>query len=141
MTMTLNDKHDCELKITSDIVNLERVEQFTEKFTHLIDISDDKREDILIAVTELVNNAIIHGNKQDKSKHVSICCIASIHEVSVSVTDEGKGFDPSKVGNPLDPDNIERISGRGIFLLNKLMDSLDYSFSDKGTTITIIKHI
>ncbi len=141
MTMILNDKYDCELKITSDIVNLERVEQFTEKFMHLIDIPDDQKEDILIAVTELVNNAIIHGNKQDKSKHVSICFIASIHEVSVSVTDEGKGFDPSKVGNPLDPDNIERISGRGIFLLNKLMDSIDYSFSDNGSTITIIKRI
>ena len=139
--MTSNNKHDCELKITSEIVNLEKVEQFTERFTHLIDISDDEREDILIAVTELVNNAIIHGNKQDKSKHVSIFCDASIHEVSVSVTDEGKGFDPSKVGNPLDSDNIERKSGRGIFLLNKLMDSIDYSFSDKGTTITIIKRI
>ena len=136
--MAKNCDRNTSLEISSDISNIEQVENFTVRFAKKIGMPDDKRDDLVIAVSELINNAIIHGNKLEKSKKVSICCSAAEHKVTVIVADEGKGFDPDNVDCPIDPDNILKNSGRGVFLLNKLMDSVDFSFTKEGTRITII---
>ncbi len=137
--MEKNSNQNVSLEISSDVSNIEEVECFTVRFAKKIGMPVNTGCDLVIAVTELINNAIIHGNKLDKSKKVSIFYTASEHKVTVTVTDEGKGFDPDSVDNPIEPENILKNSGRGVFLLKKLMDSVDFSFTEEGTRITIVK--
>lgn len=90
---------------------------------------------LLVAVTEAVNNAIAHGNRKDKAKRVHITCTATKRSVAVSVRDEGEGFNPSILPDPLHADNLLRDSGRGVFLMRQLVDSVTYN--QKGTTVTL----
>jgi serine/threonine-protein kinase RsbW len=92
-----------------------------------------------IAVTEAVNNAIKHGNKADPKKKVRIHFELFDDSIVVKVADEGRGFDPDRLRDPLDPENILRESGRGIFILRALMDDVSFCFSDSGTEVTLVK--
>ncbi|MFQ5628471.1 MAG: ATP-binding protein, partial [bacterium] len=85
-------------------------------------------------------NAIIHGNKQDQKKKVYLNIFIDNNTLKVVVQDEGKGFNPESLPDPLDPDNLLKESGRGIFILKSLMDDVSFDFSPKGTILTLIKH-
>jgi serine/threonine-protein kinase RsbW len=77
------------------------------------------------ALHEALANAILHGNRQDPNKKVYVCCACdSAKGVLIVVQDEGKGFDPAKVPSPLLAENIHSEGGRGIFLINALMDEV-----------------
>ena len=128
-----------QLVISSEIENIEKVESFTEKISKLLNFSEDERDRIAIAVTEAVNNAIIHGNKLDPRKSVSIDISAVRGGIQIVVKDEGEGFDLDAVPNPLAPENLLKESGRGIFILKSLMDKVQYDFSRGGTQVTMIK--
>jgi serine/threonine-protein kinase RsbW len=82
-----------------------------------------------------VNNAIIHGNKLNKSKCVKIDFSMQRKDLNVSVTDEGKGFDPGKVPDPTMPENLELINGRGVFLMSRLADEIE--FNTKGNSVKL----
>jgi serine/threonine-protein kinase RsbW len=125
-----------QLKIESDIVNLNMVENAIDSLTSEIGISQDSYGKILVAVLEAVNNAIIHGNKADLKKSVKIEFWVKKKDLNVSVTDEGKGFKPEEVPDPTKPENLEALNGRGIFLMSKLADGI--TFNKKGNSVTMI---
>ena len=124
-----------QLIIESDIANLTKVENAIDSLTNEIGISKDCYGKIMVAVMEAVNNAIVHGNKADLKKKVEIEFKSERRNLNVSVTDEGKGFRPGEVPDPTRPENIEEISGRGIFLMSKLADEIE--FNRKGNNVIL----
>jgi serine/threonine-protein kinase RsbW len=97
--------------------------------------------DIAISVSELVNNAIMHGNRQSKDKVVTVRIRRENGQIKIAVTDQGSGFDPSEVESPIDSENLMKAVGRGIFIVRSLMDALEIKPSTRGTTVTIAKTI
>lgn len=97
--------------------------------------------DIAISVSELVNNAILHGNRSAPDKDVTVRISRENSSVRISVADQGNGFDPEVIENPIEDDNLLKEVGRGIFIVRALMDSVDITATDHGTTIVITKAI
>ena len=90
-------------------------------------------DNILISLTEAVNNAIIHGNKEDESKFVIVNCEGRKQEVVITISDEGRGFNPHQVPDPTLPQNLECCGGRGVFIMKQLSDEI--KFHDSGRTV------
>jgi serine/threonine-protein kinase RsbW len=130
-----------KISIPSDPDKIQLVERKTERFATRIGLSEDDIDSLGIAVTEVVSNAIKHGNRGDISKKVHIEFTVEDRCVKVVIRDEGKGFDPDDIANPLDPENLYKDSGRGIFIVKELMDDVGYRFNKKGTEIILIKKI
>ncbi len=91
-----------------------------------------------VALSEALANAIVYGNRMDTEKHVDVRVEITQQSLSVNVSDEGDGFDPSTVPDPTEPDAIERSSGRGLFLIRQLVDEV--CFNEKGNSICMIMH-
>jgi len=114
------------LKITSNVRNLSLVERLIDDVCQVYDVSDESYGNMLIAVTEAVNNAIYHGNKNNQDKFVKIGFESGNNLLVFSITDEGSGFDYNNLPDPTDPANIHRASGRGVFLMRQLADSIQF---------------
>jgi serine/threonine-protein kinase RsbW len=127
--------------INSNMKELKRIEHLTCKIALELDLSDDEQDNLSIAVTEAVGNAILHGNKKTHGKKVDVVFKIDKNQITVSVKDEGKGFNPDQISNPLAPNNLLKESGRGIFILKTLMDDVSFSFSTEGTTISFVMNI
>ena len=93
--------------------------------------------DVEIALREALANAIIHGNHEDRQKHVHVTCRCEPGEVSIAVKDEGKGFDINNVPDPTAPENIGSVHGRGIHVMKALMDEVH--FEEGGAVIRMRK--
>ena len=124
--------------IPSKLKELNKVELLSEKMAQKMSLSEDQQDNLAIAVTEAVGNAIVHGNKKNPQKKVTVTFRLEGERIEVSVQDEGEGFDPDELADPLDPNNIMKESGRGIFILKSLMDEVSFSFSPKGTTLRFV---
>ncbi len=124
-----------KIRIESTIDNLRAVENAIDNITGEAGISKDNYGKILVSALEAVNNAIIHGNKADKKKMVEIEIKLNNKELIIVVKDEGKGFIPDIIPDPTDPENIDAINGRGIFLMTKLAD--DIKFNRRGNSVTM----
>ena len=125
-----------KIKIESKMKNLRIVENTIEEVTNDIGIKQDNYGKILVSTMEAVNNAILHGNNSNPEKYVSIAIDFNNNELKVKVTDEGSGFRPDKVPDPTIPENIEGLSGRGLFLMSHLADGIKYS--KRGNAVTMI---
>lgn len=123
------------LKIPSKIENLRKVERIIDEISGEFHIGEDLYGNILIAALEATNNAIMHGNKLDETKDVTIAFDLIGNILSVKVDDEGNGFDFNNIPDPTAPENIENVNGRGIFLMEKLSDKI--SFSRNGATVEL----
>lgn len=121
------------LTISSNPNNILKVENYLRSAQHDMNIDDTKFPDILISLTEAVNNAILHGNNADESKNVEISMEGEVSGVAISVTDEGKGFDPNEIPDPTAPENLECCGGRGVFIMSRLADRI--SFENNGSTV------
>jgi len=97
--------------------------------------------DIAISVSELVNNAMLHGNKSSGTKSVLVEIRRDDNSVTIVVKDEGSGFDRQEIPSPVSDENLLKEVGRGIFIVESLMDSVDIAARENGTTITITKKI
>lgn len=97
--------------------------------------------DIAISVSELVNNAILHGNQSADSKIVTVRIVRKGSSVTITVTDQGTGFNPDDIADPLADENLLQEVGRGLFIVRSLMDEVDVQPSSHGTTIAITKAI
>ncbi len=128
-----------KLVLSSEVENVEKVEELTERVTRSMKFDDDECGTIAIAVTEAFNNAVIHGNKRDASKKVQLSMFADPAAFRVVIKDEGGGFDPDGIPDPLDPENLLKESGRGVFILKSLMDEVLFDFDGTGTTVTLVK--
>lgn len=130
---------DFEIVIPSTLEQIEYVEAQCEKAAGKIKFSEDEKDSLAIAVTEAVNNAIIHGNKKDAKKTVTVKFEFEEKKLTVRIKDQGEGFTPENVSDPLAPENLLKESGRGIFILSSLMDDVQYEFHDDGTEIVLVK--
>lgn len=119
-----------KLDSTNDSIAL--VEQLIDQLCLDFKIQDELIGNIIVAVTEAVNNAITHGNQLDKNKKVELSYTYTGNELHFKLTDQGNGFDPLSIPDPTDPANIDKPYGRGIFIMQNLAD--DVSFEDKGRT-------
>lgn len=97
--------------------------------------------DIAISVSELANNAITHGNKGSRDKCVTVEVARENGMVCITVVDQGSGFDPDSVADPLADENLLKEVGRGMFIVRSLMDSVDTEITPQGTTVIIRKAI
>lgn len=138
--MIKNDAKSKVISFPSDVEYLEKIEKASAKFATKNGFDDSAVYDISIALTELVNNAIHHGNKDDKSKMVTVKFDSNDKRISISISDEGGGFNISNINDPLDPENIMAEHGRGLYLVRALMDEVDYQFTEIGTEIIITKN-
>jgi len=130
------EKYYQELVIPSDINELNNVEFFLDKLQSDLNLPDSLYANIVITVTEAVNNAIIHGNQLDINKTVHLTAkLNNPYSLSIFVKDQGKGFDISKVKDPTLMENIFSENGRGVFVMKHLSDDLIYH--DNGTLIEL----
>ena len=127
------------MKIASKIENLREVERVVDEIATKYQLKNELYGNILIAFLEAVNNAIVHGNKQNEEKDVIVNITIEKGELHIVVKDQGKGFDYENVPDPTAPENIENISGRGIFLMRKLSDKL--IFDENGTKAELIFYL
>jgi serine/threonine-protein kinase RsbW len=123
------------LRIASKIENLRKVEKLVDELSTEYNISADVYGNILIAALEAANNAILHGNKLVEAKNVDINVSIVEKKLKIKVDDEGFGFDYKNIPDPTAPENIENVNGRGIFLMEKLSDKIE--FSRNGATVEL----
>jgi serine/threonine-protein kinase RsbW len=129
------------LEIESNPNNLITVEEFVNYFSKELNLDEEKLPGLLLAVTEAVTNAIIHANKCDETKKVTMNVLKDDHKLIITVKDEGKGFDPSKVPDPTAPENLLKDSGRGLYLMKIYMDELKYNVTPSGTETILILNL
>lgn len=123
------------IEIPSLVENIRIVESFVDNAKEEYSLTDDLYGNIMIAVIESVNNAIIHGNQTNKSKNVSLSASLNEEQIVFTVSDEGEGFDHQNLPDPTAPENIEKIGGRGIFLIKNLADEVN--FKSDGRTLEL----
>jgi serine/threonine-protein kinase RsbW len=121
------------LEIESDPNNLILVEEFVNYFSIELNLTENKISGLLLSITEATTNAIIHANKSDKNKKVKIFVNKEDSKLIIKIKDEGKGFDPEKVPDPTEPENLLKDSGRGLYLMKVYMDDLKYNITPNGT--------
>lgn len=123
------------LELNSDLSEINSVESFVEKIVNSYEVSDEIYGNMLISITEAVSNAIMHGNKADRTKKVRILLEKTKKKLAFRITDEGSGFDHNELPDPTSPENIPKIGGRGVFLMKQLADMV--VFDDNGSTVEI----
>ncbi|MBX7094359.1 MAG: ATP-binding protein [Flavobacteriales bacterium] len=124
-----------EINFPSRIENLSLVEKMIDKVCEEFKVNEDHYGNILIALTEAVNNAILHGNKQDPSKNITLTFENKETGLSFVVEDEGDGFDFQHLPDPTDPANLEKPNGRGVFLMKNLADEV--TFTNQGKRVEL----
>lgn len=129
------------IKIPSDFVYLADVDDFIYDIIGKAGVSKSTTADFAISVSEIVNNAIAYGSGGDRSKSISVKVEIDNNEITITIKDQGKGFDPGGLPNPLAKENLLNKVGRGIFIVRSLMDSVDFNFTNTGTEVVIKKNI
>ena len=115
--------------------NIRMIESFIDNAREKFHLDDDIYGNIMIAVTEAVNNAIKHGSKSDGSKNVLLSLLIDQSTLKLKIEDSGRGFDFSHLPDPTAPENLEKPGGRGIFLMKHLSD--DVKFLDGGRIVEL----
>jgi serine/threonine-protein kinase RsbW len=124
------------LELPSSFDLLDLVQLMSDRLSGLAGLDEDATHWVSVAVRESVINAIKHGNREDPDKCVTIEFLLAPaghpQQFIIRVLDEGEGFDPESVGNPLDPENILKSSGRGIFFMRNFMDDVSIARRPEG---------
>ena len=124
------------LQVHSNFDTLDFVQMVSDRMAHLAGLDDDAVHWIGVAVRESVINAIKHGNREDLEKLVTVeftfAPPADPSELVVRVLDQGAGFDPEEIADPLAPENLLKASGRGIFFMRSFMDDVTLRRGDEG---------
>jgi serine/threonine-protein kinase RsbW len=134
--MTANGHHLVRLEFTSAFEMLDFVQVVSDHLARGVGLDEDSLHWVSVAIRECVINAIKHGNRSDTAKHVFVefetATNAKVPELAIRVRDQGDGFDPEMVANPLDPENLLKSSGRGIFLIRNFMDDVQLRRAPEG---------
>lgn len=136
--MESRDSERIEITISSRFENIELVQVIAEHLCENAGMDEDGAHWIGMAVREAVANAIKHGNKLDIKKKVQATFDLRGLELEICIADEGAGFDPKEVSDPLNPQNLMKTSGRGIFYMKTFMDEVHYSFATGGGTSLVM---
>lgn len=125
-----------KISIPSLLENIKIIESFIDNARERFEINDDIYGNIMISVTECISNAIIHGNESDKNKLVHLELLIEEELLKFIIEDEGSGFDYNDQQDPTSPENIEKIGGRGIFLIKHLSDEVKFEEGGKKTILS-----
>lgn len=124
------------VQIPSSLKYIHVIEEYIDTVRSDFQIDDSVYGNIHLAVVEAVTNAIVHGNKLDENKDVYFETQKEETQIKIIVRDQGKGFDADEIPDPTLPENREKISGRGVFLIKNLADEV--TFSENGTSLQMI---
>lgn len=124
-----------EIGVPSNFDHLSNIEGLIDRICVTSGVSEDNYGNVLIAVTEAFNNAVVHGNSGDDSKKVHVSVAQNDEELCFVVKDQGVGFDYENVIDPTAPENIEKENGRGIYLMRHLADEVE--FDNEGREVAI----
>ena len=127
------------LTLDSALPSVETVEQTAREFAKRAGFDSDTADNISMVAREAAVNAVFHGNKLDPELHVSATFEASSDSVTICIADQGPGFNPDVLPDPLAPENLLRTSGRGVFLMRAFMDEVHFRQLSPGTEITLTK--
>jgi serine/threonine-protein kinase RsbW len=144
--MTSNGQHLVRIEFTSAFEMLDFVQVVSDHMARDVGLDEDALHWVGVAIRESVINAIKHGNRNDAAKHVFVefetATRADVPELLIRVRDQGEGFDPETVANPLDPENLLKSSGRGIFLIRNFMDDVQLQRAPEGgMEIRMVKRV
>lgn len=124
-----------KLELSSKPRNINKVEPFVQNLKRHYQIGEELYFNMLLVLTEAVNNSILHGNEADPAKQVRVDLNVRQSTLCFMVKDEGKGFNPNTIPDPTSPERLCEPCGRGVFLMKALADRLD--FSNNGSTVEI----
>jgi serine/threonine-protein kinase RsbW len=131
-----------EVVLESDLKNVEVAEEITRRVSSTAGFDEDEQHKIDMAVHESLINAIWHGNKSDPSKHVWLRFEIFSDRLEIRVRDQGNGYDPRGLPDPLSQENLLNVSGRGIFLIRTFMDDFRVeSRTGEGTEVVLVKRL
>jgi serine/threonine-protein kinase RsbW len=133
--VTPNGHHIVRLEFTSVFEMVDFVQVVSDHVSHSIGLDDESAHWVSVAIRESVINAIKHGNRNDASKRVFVefeTTTTGVPELAIRVRDQGEGFDPQAIADPLAPENLLKSSGRGIFLIRNFMDDVQLRRSPEG---------
>src|SRR5579862_7130543 len=131
-----------EVTLESDLKNVEVAEEITRRVASTAGFDEDEQTRIEMAVHESMINAIWHGNKNDSSKSVWLQLTIHRDRLEIHIRDQGLGFDPKHIPDPLESENLLNVSGRGIFLIRAFMDEFKVeSVKGVGTEVTMVKRL
>ncbi|MGH7501367.1 MAG: ATP-binding protein [Longimicrobiales bacterium] len=132
-----DSRHELTFDVPNDLRAIENFVQFVVDHGRRIGFDPDRlRLNLRVGLTEALANAMLYGNRQDPRKRVRVEALLTSEEISIRVTDEGLGFDPGDLPDPTLPANIMRTRGRGIFLIRRLMDRVE--FNEQGNSIWMV---
>ncbi len=131
------------LEFSSTFEMLDFVQAVGDRLSHRVGLDDDAVHWVSVAVRECVINAIKHGNRGDANKLVCVefdaRTVENVPELAICVRDQGEGFEPDDLADPLAPENLLKSSGRGIFLMRNFMDDVELERVDGGMEVRMIK--
>ncbi len=117
------------------------VETAAEKLAKEAGLDEDQRFHLAMAVREAAINAVLHGNEYDPALPIEVSLENTGQDLVITIADQGRGFDPAAIPDPLAPENLLRGTGRGIFLIRSLMDEVRFRQLHPGTELTLVKHL
>jgi serine/threonine-protein kinase RsbW len=123
------------ISIPSVRSNVRLVEAFVLEINDALLLEESVLDRIMISVTEVVNNAIIHGNKSDAEKHVLLSCMCYDDRIDFFVRDEGDGFHPDDIPDPLAEGNLLKEGGRGVLIIKSMMDTVEFRHGEHGMEV------
>jgi serine/threonine-protein kinase RsbW len=141
MTKT-SEGRTVKLDLASRFEMLDVVQTVLVQVCQLVGFDEESVHYMSVAVRESIVNAIKHGNRQDEKKRVLVRLTIHRRLLEVEVRDEGVGFDPEAVPDPLAPENLLKAYGRGIFFMRQFMDEVTHSFPPRGgTVVRMVKRV
>jgi len=127
--------NEVKIEIPSLPENIRVVESFIDNAQEKYAFGEDMYGNVMVSITEAVNNAIIHGNKSNSSVNVILTLQMEDDKITFLVEDKGDGFDYENLPDPTSPENLEKVGGRGIFLMRNLCDEV--TFHDDGRKVEL----
>jgi len=126
--------------LPSTLSTVDTVEEKVTEYAQKAGFDEDTASQIAMVSREAAANAVLHGNKKDPNKRVKARFTLTPDSLLIQIADEGTGFNPADVPDPLSPEGLLRPSGRGIFLMRAIMDEVNFRELSPGTEITLVKH-
>jgi serine/threonine-protein kinase RsbW len=128
-------------RLNSTMDSVGEVEAVADQLATDAGLDEDQRFHVAMAVREAAVNAILHGNEYDPNRSIHVSLENTGKDLIITIADEGRGFDPDKLPDPLAEENLLRGTGRGIFLIRSLMDEVHFRHLNPGTELTLVKHL
>ncbi len=128
-------------RLNSTMESVGEVEATAERLAAEAGLDEDQRFHIAMAVREATVNAVLHGNEYDQTRLIEVAFENTGTDFIFTIADQGRGFNPEHVPDPLAPENLLRGTGRGIFLIRSLMDEVHFRQLHPGTELTLVKHL